>query len=144
MIRRASHCITITGCLVAALFAIPVAQARESVTVTPAALPAAGAARVYKGVIRGNARAEYVFHAPAGRRLLVNLKTTNPSSYFNLVQDGKDEAMFVGAMGGNSVDVVLRDAGAYRVVVYLMRNAARRNEQAKFEVRLRTLARPDA
>lgn len=143
MKRVVVQCATMVAFVVAAtLSGMPAAQARDNVAVTQVALPAAATTRVFKGVLRGDARAEYVFQLPAGSRILVDLKTTNASNYVNLVQDGKEEALFAGAMGGNSADIVLREAGTYRVVVYLMRNAARRNEQARYTVRLRTMPLP--
>ena len=60
-----------------------------------------------------------------------------PPIQYNLVQDGKDEALFVGAMKGNKLDIVVPDSATYRIEVYLMRNAARRKEPARYELRVR-------
>jgi len=97
-------------------------------------LPADGQAATFKGAIRGHASTDYVFQAPAGRKLQVSLKSSNASNYFNILQDGKDDALFIGSLNGTNAVVSLRDSGTYRVKVYLMRNAARKNEAAQYEL----------
>jgi len=113
------------------------ALAQANVAPTQVALPADGQARTYKGEIRGHATAEYVFQAPAGRKLQVSLKSSNEANYFNILKDGKDDALFLGSVNGNNAVVALRDSGTYRIRVYLMRNAARKNEAARYELVLR-------
>lgn len=100
-------------------------------------LPAGGKTSSLKGRIHGYDGVDYVFHADAGRKLRIELKTRNASTYFNLLQDGKDEALFVGSLGGSSFDAALPESGAYRIRVYLTRNAARKNAKAEYELVLR-------
>ena len=108
-------------------------------------LPADGKASSFKGTIRGYDSVDYVFQAQAGRKLRIDLKTQHRSAYFNLLQDGKDEALFVGPLSGNTFDAALPDTATYRVRVYLMRNAARKNAKARYELQLRRAPlRPDA
>jgi hypothetical protein len=45
----------------------------------------------------------------------------------------EDEAIFVGSTSGNEFVAPLTAGGNYKVRVYLMRNAARRNESASYE-----------
>ena len=128
----------IAGLLTAAclMMAYP-ALAQDKAAPTQLTLPATGEGTTVKGVIRGHATADYVFQAPAGHRLQASLKSSNTSIYFNVLQDGKDDALFLGSVNGTNAVLALRDSGTYRIRVYLMRNAARRNEEARYELALR-------
>ena len=122
--------------MVAAMTFVVPAQGKET-TSTQIDLPAAGKPGAYKGTIRGHESAEYVFQGAAGQKLRIDMKADNRSTFFNLVQDGKPEAVFVGSVDGNTYHAALPVTGTYRVKVYLMRNAARQNIRAKYELRLR-------
>lgn len=61
----------------------------------------------------------------------VRLATDNRSNYVNIIAPGKtDEAMFIGSSSGNQFEGTLPANGDCKIRVYLMRNAARRNEKA--------------
>jgi hypothetical protein len=122
---------------VAAMALVHPAIAQDKLEETRIDLPSNGKSSTYKGTIRGYGSADYVFKAPAGHKLRIDLKTRSTSTYFNVAQDGKDEALFVGSLGGASFDAVLPDDGTYRVKVYQMRNAARRGAKAQYELRVR-------
>ena len=67
------------------------------------------------------------------RLMNVTLKSNNLSNYFNVLPPGSnDVAMFVGSTGGNNWTGTLPADGDYKIRVYLMRNAARRNETANY------------
>lgn len=86
-----------------------------------------------KGSIRGDEIVDYKLGAKAGQTMRVTLKTSNPSSYFNVLPPGSnDVAVFVGSSGGNEWTGSLTADGDYAVRVYLMRNAARRDERADY------------
>ena len=84
------------------------------------------------GSIKGDASVDYVVGARAGQTMSVSLKPGNPSNYFNVLPPGSDTALFVGSSSGNTYSGRLPANGDYRVRVYLMRNAARRNEAANY------------
>ena len=44
-----------------------------------------------------------------------------------------EEALFVGSVSGERFEASLPSAGEYRIRVYLMRNAARRNATASYQ-----------
>lgn len=104
---------------------------------TAIVLPEHGKTGSYEGTIRGDDSADYVFKAPAGRKLRVELKTRSTSTYFNLARDGKDEALFVGSVGGNIFEAALPEDGAYRIKVYQMRDAARKGATARYVLHVR-------
>lgn len=83
------------------------------------------------GQITGDAHAQYVIAATPGRQVTVKLISNNASNYFNLLKQGSSEAICQGAMTGN-VCVFRAEAGSYVADIYLMRNAARRGEQAQY------------
>ena len=78
---------------------------------------------------------DYTLTAKAGQTMSVKMTTTNASSYFNVLPPGSTgEAIFIGSSEGNNYSGVLPASGKYTVRVYLMRNAARRNETASYSV----------
>lgn len=99
-----------------------------------------------RGSIRGEGFADYIVHARAGQTLDVSMTSSSAANYFNLLRPGSDEALANGSLLGNKWSGALPADGDYRVRVYLMRSAARRNEAARFTLTLSLHdgARPDA
>lgn len=86
-----------------------------------------------KGQLKGDQTVDYKLRAKAGQTMQVKLKTSNASAYFNVMPAGSQgEAIFVGSTSGNEWTGVLPKDGEYAVRVYLMRNAARGNEVARY------------
>lgn len=90
-----------------------------------------------KQSIKGDQTAQYTFNAKAGQILTVDFKQSNTSAYFNILAKGADYALFNGSIMGNHFLGPLPGDGEYTVQVYLMRNAARRNEVAKYDLSLK-------
>jgi len=84
------------------------------------------------GRIRGYQGVDYQLRARTGQSLVVNFKPSNLSAYFNILPPGTDAAIFVGSTSGNRFEAELPADGVYTIRVYLMRNAARRNETARY------------
>jgi len=90
----------------------------------------------YKGQVKGYNTVEYRLGANAGQTMSVSFETSNASSYFNVLPPGGgQEAIYIGSSEGNDFTGVLPANGTYVVQVYLMRNAARRNEVADYSIR---------
>ena len=87
-----------------------------------------------KGSIKDDEIVDYRLRARAGQILDVNLQADNRSAYFNVLPPDDETALFVGSVSGNSFNGALPRDGEYTVRVYLMRNAARRNESARYTV----------
>lgn len=66
----------------------------------------------------------------------VQIDTSNTSAYFNITAPGASEALYNGSISGNATSVVIPSSGNYTIQVYLMRNAARRNETANYSLTL--------
>lgn len=88
--------------------------------------------KAIKAVIKGDQIVDYVVAVRAGQTMTVTLTTSNASNYFNITAPGAEAALFVGSSGGNRYSFQIPSSGDYAVRVYLMRNAARRNETAKY------------
>ena len=73
----------------------------------------------------------------------VKLATKHGANYFNVLPPGSnDVAIFIGQNEGNEWTGVLPSDGEYKVRVYLMRSAARRNEVANYTLKVSTRLRP--
>ncbi len=91
---------------------------------------------VIRGTVRGYDGANYSINVRGGQRLAVTMDSSNSSNYFNILGPGGGEALFNGSISGDFADIIVPGSGDYVVQVYLMRNAARRNEQARFTLRI--------
>lgn len=89
---------------------------------------------VIQDSIRGDQIVDYVLRAESGQTMSVEMTTGNPSSYFNVTAPGASAAMHIGSTAGNSFRTAIPSSGDYRIRVYLMRNAARRDEHADYRI----------
>ncbi len=90
-----------------------------------------------KGTIKGYESYNYKIGAKSGQYMRVSLETKATSAYFNILEPGKgpgDQAMFIGSSEGNIYTGNLPKDGIYTIQVYMMRNAARRNEVANYQL----------
>jgi len=89
-----------------------------------------------EGSIVGYGSAQYTLGAAAGQTMRVELMTEHTATYFNVwapgTKPGEDAAMFIGSTSGSEFEGELPEDGDYMVQVYMMRSAARRDEQADF------------
>lgn len=95
-----------------------------------------------KGTLKGDLTVDYLVMANAGHTLSVTLKTSNKSNYFNVTPQGEDAAIFIGSTSGNEYKGILPKSGEYTIRVYLMRNAARRNESANYTLTIALTGQP--
>jgi hypothetical protein len=121
---------SIVTALVAAGFLLSQPASAQQQTVV--AFAKGTSSQTLKGSIKGDQDHNYVVDARAGQTLTVDFKPTNASAYFNITAPGADSAMFIGSSEGNRFSGPLTVSGRHVVQVYLMRNAARRNEVANY------------
>ncbi len=94
---------------------------------------------VIQGSITGYQSVNYLVSGKAGRSMAVAFTTDNNANYFNVYVPGKgpgDQAVFIGTQQGNRYERRLPADGEYTISVFLMRNAARRNERARFTLNI--------
>jgi hypothetical protein len=84
--------------------------------------------------IKGDTSIAYMLNARAGQVMSVLFSPGNTSCYMNVSEPGADSAVHIGSSAGNEYAANLAASGDYRIQVYLMRNAARRNETCKFSI----------
>ena len=107
--------------------------AADSIEVRPLHFAKGASSATVKASIKGHQTIDYTLRAKAGQTMSVTLKTSNGSNYFNVLPPGSnDVGIFVGSSDGNEFSGVLPSDGEYKLRVYLMRNAARRNESANY------------
>ncbi|NEX21332.1 DNA breaking-rejoining protein [Thiorhodococcus mannitoliphagus] len=90
-----------------------------------------------EGRIQGDMTIDYLLGARKGQSMNVSLATDNGANYFNIIAPGKEnEALFVGSSSGNQFEGALPASGDYKIRVYLMRSAARRDEIANYRLEM--------
>ncbi|MCO5065245.1 MAG: SH3 domain-containing protein [Rhizobiaceae bacterium] len=104
----------------------------DEIDVQRVRFPAGQTGTTIEAAIKGYSIKDYILGANAGQRMTVSMKTSNGASYFNVLPANSETAIFVGSTSGNNFEGVLPANGDYRIRVYLMRSAARRNETAKY------------
>jgi hypothetical protein len=94
-----------------------------------------------RGSLQGYESVQYLLGAAAGQRMIVNMITSNPSTYFNIFAPGdapgRSEAMFIAASSGLYYEGVLPESGDYMLQVFINRNAARRDESTTYTLDVR-------
>jgi hypothetical protein len=92
---------------------------------------------VVEDSIQGYEIVDYLLGAQAGQYMNVSMATDNGANYFNILAPGETEvAMFNGSTNSNQYEGTLPATGDYRVRVYMMRSAARRNEVANYRLEM--------
>ena len=117
------------------LMAHQTAQSQEAQKIV-VELELATSGATYRNTIRGRESIDYIVRADAGQELRVDFSSSHSSSYINIYAPDADAAMHIGSTAGNRFEGILPEAGDYRIQVYLMRNAARRNETADFTLEI--------
>ena len=94
--------------------------------------------------IQGEETIDYLLGAKEGQTMTVEMTTNHTVSYFNVLPPNDPTALYNSSMGDNSWTGVLPASGTYKVRVYLMRNAARRNEKADYTISFAITGSPSA
>lgn len=89
-----------------------------------------------KASVKGYQTVQYALSVTAGQKMSVQLDSRNKSLYFNVTAPGADAAMYNSSIDGNGTSITIPSSGKFVIDVYLMRNAARRNESASYDLTL--------
>ncbi len=89
-----------------------------------------------KSSVKGYQTVQYSLSVTAGQKMSVQLDSKNSSLYFNVTAPGAEAAMYNSSIDGNGTTITIPSSGHYLIDVYLMRNAARRNEAASYDLTL--------
>ncbi|MFZ2089739.1 MAG: hypothetical protein WAU47_14300 [Desulfobaccales bacterium] len=113
-------------------------HATEDIRKLPVHFKKGASQATIKGHIKGRETIDYVLRAQAGQTMTVNLKTSHPAAYFNVLPPGSNnEAIFTGQVAGPHFEGKLPKDGDYTIRVYLMPSAARRHESAKYTLTIK-------
>jgi len=88
------------------------------------------------GTLKGSQIVDYAVRAQSGQSMTVDFEPGNSSAYFNVLPPASQTALFIGSTSGNRFEGPLPVDGVYTIRVYLMRNAARRNEVATYKLEI--------
>ena len=98
---------------------------------------------VVEGQIQGYETVDYLLRVSAGQYMNVSMATDNGANYFNIMEPGEEYvAIYNGATSGNRFEGTTARSGTYRIRVYLMRSAARRNETASYRLEMIVASQP--
>ena len=98
-----------------------------------------------EGSITGYDSVDYLVGARAGQDMSVTLESDHSNSYFNVIPpDEENVAVFVGSTSGSRYSGQLDLDGDWKIRVYLMRAAARREETASYSLTVGVTGTPDA
>jgi hypothetical protein len=130
----------IIGVLLSAVLlalAAGVAGAREDIKVERVRFERGTNSATIESSITGYAVVDYILGARQGQYMNVSMATDIGASYFNILAPGEDQvAMFIGSISGNQYEGILPESGDYKIRVYMMRSAARRNEVANYRLEM--------
>lgn len=119
--------------IVGAVLIASAAPALADIQSKPLQFAKGTSAATVESSLQGDQTIDYELRARAGQTMTVTLKTSNGANYFNVLPPGSDDvAIFVGSTSGNEFSGTLPADGEYKIRVYLMRSAARRNEKANY------------
>jgi hypothetical protein len=92
---------------------------------------------IVEGTISGYTSIDYLLRAGKGQHMNASMATDNGANYFNILAPGDDEvAIFNGSISENQYEGTLPASGDYKIRVYLMRSAARREETANYRLQI--------
>jgi hypothetical protein len=125
--RRFAYLVLLAGALFGS-----VAGAQAPIRSVPVHFAKGSSGATLKASLKGDEIVDYTLRAAAGQTMRVSFKPSNASAYFNLLPPDSEAALFIGSTSGNEFSGALPASGVYRIRVYLMRNAARRNESVSY------------
>lgn len=105
------------------------AERREAVRFEPGKSSAAVA-----GKLQGRESVTHTVEVRSGQAVAVHFTPNNSSCLMNVWAPGDDAATHIGSINGNDYTTELARGGSYGIQVYLMRNAARRDERCEYQL----------
>lgn len=120
-----------------AVVVAPVAVAQVQIPTQRVQFAPGATSATIEDTIRGYEIIDYLVSARAGQSINVSMATNNSANYFNILAPGENEvAMFNGSVNENQFEGTLPATGDYKIRVYQMRSAARRNEVANYRLEI--------
>lgn len=121
----------------AVVFAPPTVIAQSNIRTQRVQFKPGTTSSTTQGSIKGYQIVDYVLNARQGQYINVSMATKHSGTYFNILEPGEtDVAIFNGSTSGNQYEGTLSKNGDYKIRVYMMRSAARRNEVANYRLEM--------
>jgi hypothetical protein len=115
----------------------PVVVAQQNIRAQRVQFKPGATSATIESSIKGYEIVDYILNARKGQTMNVSMATKNGANYFNILAPGENEvAMFNGSTRGNQYEGPLPKSGDYKIRVYMMRSAARRNEVANYRLEM--------
>lgn len=131
MMRITLILMTVVGLVTGAL------SAERGILVKPVQFERGTNSTTIESSIAGYTIVDYVLGARHGQYMNASMANDNGANYFNILAPGENQvAMFNGSINGNQYEGILPESGDYKVMVYVMRSAARRNEVANYRLEI--------
>ena len=128
-------CLYLMTCV--SLLTVPVGAAGTDIHTELVKFRKGANSAVVEASINGYETVDYVLGAKAGQYMNVSLGTKHGATYFNILPPGENEiAMFNGSVSENQYEGTLPASGDYKIRVYMMRSAARRNEVDNYRLEM--------
>lgn len=130
----------LVACFLSAMFLQPVA-AQQVIPAYPVALQGSDVVQL-KGKLKGPDKStrDYVVRVKKGETLAVALESDKASTYFNVMRQGSEDALFVGErQGDRKWQQQVQEDGDYVIRLYLNRAAVRRGESSRYTLSLSAL-----
>jgi hypothetical protein len=123
-----------TAAAIALVMAMSTASVEAADQTTEVKFEPGATSATINGSLEGYDTNNFLLGATAGQVLKVTFKPANRSCYVNVNAPDSDEALFNGSIAGDDFSGTLPVDGNYQAMVYLMRNAARRNETCEYTI----------
>ncbi|MEM1363364.1 MAG: hypothetical protein AAGF94_16895 [Pseudomonadota bacterium] len=143
--RQFARCARGLGAILfaALLLSGPLLAQSDQQTIPVSFAPGTSGAEV-SNQITGYGTIDYTLDARAGQLLTADINSPNTQLYMNVIPpDAADEAVFIGSISGPTGEIRLDLDGTWKIRVYLMRAAARREETADFTLKIGITGKPD-
>jgi hypothetical protein len=116
---------------------LPVVIAQQNIRAQRVQFKPGATSATIESSIKGYEIVDYILNARKGQTMNVSMATKNGANYFNILAPGEnDVAMFNGSTNRNQYEGTLPKSGDYKIRVYMMRSAARRNEVANYRLEM--------
>ncbi|NER07961.1 MAG: hypothetical protein F6K17_38130 [Okeania sp. SIO3C4] len=113
-----------------------IAQAQDGIRTERVQFAPGTTGMVIEDSIQGYEAVDYLLNARAGQYMAVNLMSDNGANYFTILTPPGAEVDRLGSVSQSQYQGTLPASGDYRIRVYIMRNAARRNESANYRLEM--------
>lgn len=120
------------------------ARAADDIQTRPLQFDRGASSATVKGTLTGRQTIDYTVRARGGQKMSLTLESKNAGLAFNVLPPGSNDVALPEAIGQQRWSGALPADGEYKIRLYLPRSAARRGEQAAYQLTVAIDAPPAA